>query len=133
MPPTKTADAAPTITIPPAPSHMPKNVQAQWTKLYTDAYTSAIRDNPGNDRAARVAATKAANALQRVTAPTSAAEIDALADWQVIKRETKVVKGVATRLCVTVDGQKYAFPVETKAAKAPAAAKGGSENREAAG
>jgi hypothetical protein len=124
MPPTKTDADAQEVKIPAAPSHLPKDVQAQWTKLYSDAYSAAIKDAPGNDRAARQAGTKAANALQRVTPPTSTAEIDALKDWQVVKRETKTIDNVPHRVCVTIDGQKYAFPVETEPAGDSGAASG---------
>lgn len=125
MPPTTTAAAAPAVTVPKAPAHLPKDIQTQWTKLYTDAYTAAIKDAPGNDRGARQAATKAANALQRVTPPTSAAEIDALADWQLAKpRETKTIDGVTSRVCYTIDGQKYVFPVEAKPAESDAGTAG---------
>lgn len=113
----------PATQTPAPPANLPPEIQQKWTDLHDKALAQAKQDNGNNERGARIAAVKAANTLQRVTPPTSAAEIDALEDWQVIRRETKTIKGVATRLCVTIDGRKYAFPVDA-AAPAPASKKG---------
>ncbi|HEX4039069.1 MAG TPA: hypothetical protein VHX37_13495 [Acidobacteriaceae bacterium] len=102
---------------PAPPANFPPEIQEKWTDLHNKAFAQAMQDNGNNERNARIAAVKAANTLHRVTPPTSAAEIDDLYDWQVIRRETKTIKGVATRLCVTIDGRKYAFPVDAPAPK----------------
>jgi hypothetical protein len=56
-------------------------------------------------------ALKSANALLAVPAPASADEIAKLQEWQVLLREDRSIKGVPTRVCVTVDGRKYTFPI----------------------
>ena len=100
-----------TPAIPAAPSYLPDAQQKQWQAAYAKALKQAQIDTPNNERAQRAAATKAANAMLAVSAPQSAADIDKLADWQVIQRGTRG----DTRFCVTADGRKYSFPI--KAAK----------------
>lgn len=107
---------------PAAPKHLPEDVQKKWQGEYSKALAAAKNDT--NDaKAQHRAATKAANRLLAVPEPKSAADIDALEDWQVLKRFTKDGK----TSCVTSDGRKYSFPVAapkptTKAAKAAAGA-----------
>lgn len=110
-----------TIQVPPAPAHLSDKAQEKWTATYKSAMEAAKRDTT-DERAQRIAALKTANAIQAVKPPTSAAEIDALEDWQVVRRETKPVKLPGQKqetmcsVCVTIDGRKYIFP----AAPAPA-------------
>ncbi len=108
--------------IPDAPAHMSDKAKAQYQSTYSKALAQARLDYPDNEASQRRAALKAANALLAVPAPDSAAAIDKLDEWQVITRETRERKGVTTRVCVTTDGRKYAFPIPTpspaKAAKA---------------
>jgi hypothetical protein len=109
MAPVTAAPAKPTA---PAPSgHLSAAAAKAWTAKYIATLTQAQLDYPGNDRAQRTAALKAANALLAVPAPDSAAAIDKLEEWQVVLRETRVVKGVSTRVCVTADGRKYSFAI----------------------
>jgi len=106
---------APTVITPNPPAHMSDKAQKQWTATYIKALAQAKLDSPDNERAQRIAALKAANALLAVPAPTSAADIDKLDDWQVILREDRTAKdGTKMRVCVTADGRKYAFPIATK-------------------
>jgi broad specificity phosphatase PhoE len=108
-----------TVIVPDAPAHLSDKAAKQWAATYTKALAQAKIDTPDNDSAQRTAALKAANALLAVPAPTSATDIDALDDWQFLLRETRTVKDVETRVCVTTDGRKYSFPVPpAKTAKA---------------
>jgi hypothetical protein len=95
------------VNTPAAPGHLPAKIQSQWTASYTKAFTQAQRDFPDDIRSQRTAALKAANRLLSIPAPTSADEINALKDWQVLSRGER--GGVV--FCVTADGQKYSFPV----------------------
>lgn len=125
---------APTVVsnFPAPPAHMSESAAAQWTATYSKALKQAQNDLPGKESAQRAAALKAANALLAVPAPTSAAEIDKLEPWQVLVRETRTIKGVVKRVCVTTDGRKHSFPVEAakpaKAATAAAAAASSATN-----
>ncbi|MHB1673780.1 MAG: hypothetical protein ACYCSP_05965 [Acidobacteriaceae bacterium] len=102
---------------PAPPAHMSTDAAKQWTAAYTKALKQAQADMPNNVSGQRAAALKAANALLAVPAPTSATEIDTLEPWQVLVRETRTVKGVPMRVCITADGRKYSFPVEAAPAK----------------
>jgi hypothetical protein len=102
-----TASNVPTPSVPDAPGHLPVKIQKQWSAAWQKAFVQAQRDFPDDLRSQRSTALKTANRLLNVTAPTSADEIAALGDWQVLDRGTK--NGVA--YCVTTDGQKYSFPV----------------------
>jgi hypothetical protein len=97
--------------IPNAPEHMSDKAAKQWAAAYTKAFTQAKLDYPDNESAQRTVALKSANALLAVPAPTSADEIAKLQEWQVLLREDRTIKNVPTRVCVTVDGRKYAFPI----------------------
>ncbi len=97
--------------IPNPPTYLSTSGQKRWSATYQKALAQAKLDLPRNESAQRAAALKAANALLVVPAPTSAAEIDTLEEWQVMKRETRVIKGEVIRICVTTDGRKYKFPV----------------------
>lgn len=112
-----TQDTAIDPSIPEAPKHFPDSVKAQWQKKYSNALAQAKLDSPDNERAQRVAALKAANSMLAVPAPKSAADIDALEEWQVMRGTRRTVDG--NRVCITSDGRKYGFPVPP-----PAAAKG---------
>ena len=116
--------STPTIVpnLPAPPAHMSTNAAKQWTAAYTKALKQAQLDMPNNVSGQRAAALKAANALIAVPAPSSAAEIDTLEPWQVLVRETRTVKGVPTRVCITTDGRKYSFPVEAAPAETDATA-----------
>ncbi len=105
------------LPVPDAPAHLSEKAAKQWQAAYAKAFTQAKIDNPDNERAQRVSALKAANAMLAITPPQSAADIDALDNWQFQLRETRTVDGVATRVCVTSDGRKYAFPVDPKGKK----------------
>lgn len=129
MPPTVSPVEAPKASVPDAPSHLPEKVAAQWKAAFAKALAQARLDTPNNERAQRVAALKAANAMLAIPAPASAADIDKLEDWQVVKRGTRTVGGVEESFCVTSDGRKYCFPTasgKTKAADSgkPGAAQG---------
>lgn len=108
----------PAVLTPKPPSHLPLDIQQQWTATYQKTYAQAAKDYPGNERAARMAATKAANAIQSVPAPASAEEIEKLAKWQLLKRETRTVRqdgaDVKVLVAVTIDGRKYQFPLDDK-------------------
>lgn len=110
---TTTTDDTQVSTIPDAPVHLTSKAARQWQADYATALNKAMIENPGDERAQRVTALKAANSMLSITPPTSAAEIDALDVWQVVKdtRKTIDVDGVQTRVCVTTDGRKYAFPI----------------------
>jgi hypothetical protein len=101
--------------VPSAPAHLPDDIQTQWIASYAKALAQAQRDFPEDARSQRSAALKAANKLLSIPAPTTAVEIVALQDWQVLIRGTRG----GNTYCVTTDGQKYSFP--TKPAPAPAA------------
>ena len=105
------ATATATVTAPAAPSFMSTKAANQWQATYVKALAQAKLDSPDNERAQRVAALKAANALLSIPAPKSAADIDKLEAWQTVMSETRTVDGVQTRVCVTSDGRKYSFPV----------------------
>jgi hypothetical protein len=92
--------------IPAAPAYLSESAAKQWRDTYGKALDQAKIGSPDNERAQRVTATKAANAMLAVPAPQSAADILALAPWQTLKLETK--DGVVS--CVTTDGRKYSFP-----------------------
>lgn len=105
--------------IPAPPPHLSAKAAKQWTKLYTDALAQAKISSPDNERAQRMSALKAANALLAVPAPASAADVDKLDEWQKLLDETRLIKGVHTRVCVTSDGRKYAFAIEPASNKDP--------------
>lgn len=107
---TKTATSA-DATRPNAPKHMSPSAKKRWEAKYDATLEQAKLDYPENDRAQRNAAHKAANTLLSVPAPDSAAAIDKLEGWQVKLRETRMVEGVSTRVCVTSDGRKYSFEI----------------------
>jgi hypothetical protein len=90
---------------------MSDKASKQWAAAYTKAFAQAKLDYPDNESAQRTVALKSANALLAVPAPTSADEIAKLQEWQVLLREDRTIKSVPTRVCVTVDGRKYAFPI----------------------
>jgi membrane-bound lytic murein transglycosylase B len=96
---------------PSAPACMSSKAQKQWQAAYEKALAQAKLDSPDNPSAQNAAALKAANALLAVPAPTCHADIDKLEDWQKILDETRVIKSVPHRVCVTTDGRKYAFPI----------------------
>src|SRR5690348_12378461 len=100
---------------PAAPAYLPSEAAAQWRDAYQKALAQAKINTPDNESSQRAAALKSANALLSVSAPKSASDVDKLAPWQVLVRETRVVKktGEQVRVCVTVDGRKYSFPLET--------------------
>ena len=106
---------ATTAVVPNAPEHMSDRAGRQWQAAYTKALAQAKLDYPDNESAQRAVALKAANTLLAVPAPTSADEIAKLQEWQVLLREDRVIKDVLTRVCVTVDGRKYAFPIPSAA------------------
>ncbi len=112
---TDTKDAK--AVAPAAPSYLPDAQADKWQDAYSKAFAQAQRDYPDNLSQQRAAAAKAANAMLAVAAPKSAADIDALENWQFLRRETRKIGGVDTRVCVTADGQKYSFPVDTKSSK----------------
>lgn len=98
--------------VPAAPAHLTEAAAAKWQKDYRTAYAQAKIAMPDNERAQRVTALKSANAMLAVPAPESAADVDRLEDWQVLKKGVRVTKaGVTEKFCVTTDGRKYAFPV----------------------
>ena len=111
---TTTTPTTPVTPTPPA--YLPEHVQRRWTETHKKALDQAKIDMPRNETGQRIAALKAANALLAVPAPTSHADIDKLEEWQVLKRETRTVKGKPHRFCVTSDGRKYSHPLpeETK-------------------
>lgn len=98
--------------IPAPPPHLSAKAAKQWTKLYTEALAQAKLNTPDNERAQRIFALKTANALLAVPAPSSIADVDKLEPWQKLLDEKRLIKGVTTRVCVTSDGRKYAFPIE---------------------
>ena len=104
-------DTTAKVTAPSAPAHLSDKAAKAWQATYIKAFTQAKLDTPDNTSAQNAAALKAANAMLAVPPPTSAAEIDKLEDWQIILRETRVVKDGQVRVCVTSDGRKYSFPI----------------------
>jgi hypothetical protein len=112
---------APAVVTPAPPAHLSAAAKLQWKGLYLKALAQAQVDQPGNERAQRVIALKAANALLSVPAPKTAADIDALEPWQVLLRGTRQEKGEQVKFCVTTDGRKYKFPFEEPAQAAAAA------------
>lgn len=118
-----TSKTAIAVVTPDPPAHLSDAAKQQWTNLYVKALAQAQRDNPDNERAQRTAALKAANQMLAVPAPKDADGITALEPWQVLLRSDRVEKGVNIRFCITTDGRKYRFPIDTPA-PAPAPAKG---------
>lgn len=103
------------ISIPDAPKHLDKKAKKQWEDKYVAALKQAQIDHPDNESTQRAAATKEANKMLAVPAPETAEDIDKLADWQVLVRETRTNKeGSEVRHCVTTDGRKYAHVIEKK-------------------
>ena len=98
------------ITAPPAPSYLPKKQASEWQDRYTKAFSDAQTDFPEDDQTQRIYATKEANKLLRVPAPTSAAEVAKLEEHQVIDRGEKQINGVLHVYVVTADGRKYSHP-----------------------
>jgi len=86
---------------------LPKAQQDEWNKRY-DTALKAAQISIEDEQARHTAALKEANKMLAVPAPESAADIDKLADWQVTKREDREIGGVPHRVCVTIDGHKYA-------------------------
>lgn len=108
------------VVTPAPPAHLSAAAKLQWKAIYLKAFAQAQVDQPANERAQRVIALKAANALLSVPAPKSAADIDALESWQVLLRGVRQEKGETIRFCVTTDGRKYKFPFEDPTPAAPA-------------
>jgi hypothetical protein len=106
-----TSEATKAIQAPAPPSVMSNDAGKQWQATYSKALAQAKLDTPDNEPAQRAAALKAANALLAIPAPANANDIAKLDKWQVLLREDRVVDGVPTRVCVTSDGRKYAFPI----------------------
>jgi hypothetical protein len=115
MPDTKAIDP----TIPAPPAFLSAKTANVWRTSYAAALAQAKVDLPGNERAQRIAALKAANKLFSVPAPTSAADVDKLEPWQKLKDVTVVIDGVATRVCVTSDGRKYSFAIDAATDSTP--------------
>ena len=116
-----TSKTATAVVTPAAPAHLPAAAKKEWAERYAKAHAQARIDQPENPSAQRTAALKHANTLLSVPAPKSAAEIEALEPWQVLLRSYRVVNGMQTLHCVTMDGRKYSFPVEPPTPAAPAA------------
>lgn len=105
------------VEVPAAPSFLPPELKKKWEGAYADGLKQAQEDSPNDLATQKQAAAREANRLVRVPECKSAADVKALADWQVIRREE--VGGQIK--CVTIDGKKYAFDVTAPApAKNPA-------------
>ena len=110
--------AAVSASTPAAPAHLPAAVQKKWSAAYEQALKQAQINYAENPRAQRAAALRAANAMLSIPAPESAADIADLESWQVLVRGERTIDDVRVSYCVTADGRKYSFPVETKGKKA---------------
>ncbi|MEZ2347420.1 hypothetical protein [Terriglobus sp. RCC_193] len=97
-----------------APKHLPGKLQAEWKKTYKEEKDAVLRADPDNPNAARVKALHAANKLLRVKKPTSAADIEKMEPHEFVKREEREIDGVPHLWVLTADGDKIAFPKETK-------------------
>lgn len=113
---------ATTDQIPNPPQNLPAEIKDKWTARYKKSLEQAKQDYPDNPSRQRQTANREANALLKIAAPQSAADIDALERWQVIQRGSRNLDGKSIRFCVTIDGRKYSFPVQT-APVSPAAKK----------
>lgn len=94
--------------------NIPAKLRAEWTKTYKEEHAAALKADPENPNAARVKALHAANKLLRVKKPTSAADIEKMEQHEYVKREEREIDGVPHLWVLTADGDKYAFPKETK-------------------
>lgn len=103
------------------PSHLPKKIQDQWTKTYSEALQAAKRDNPElpSDAHTRTALV-AANKLVKVDEPANHAEAQKLVDafksgtedsWKIIAHGTRKVQGVDHLVVVTANGKKSLHPI----------------------
>jgi|ERR1035437_440925 hypothetical protein len=108
-----TSKTASAVVTPAPPAHLSAAAKQEWTQRYIKAHAQARIDHPENPSAQRTVALKSANTLLSVPAPQSAADIEALEPWQVLLSSHRVVNGVRTLFCVTTDGRKYSFPVES--------------------
>lgn len=103
-----------TAVIPAAPEILPENLQAQWKKTYAEALEQAKADEPEDPQRQRLLARREANRMLRTPKCSSAADLNRLADWQVIFRGERDGQLKA----VTIDGKKYSFPVAARATAA---------------
>jgi hypothetical protein len=99
-----------------APKFLPVEEKKKWQGVYDGALKQAKVNIPENESAQHTAALKEANKTLAVPAPTSAAEIDKLPAWQVLKKGTRIIDGEEHLTAITIDGRKYAFPQKKKAA-----------------
>jgi hypothetical protein len=96
------------------PKFLPEDQKKKWQGTY-DATLKQAKANPSNsDSQAHAAALKEANKLLAVPTPTSAADIEKLEAWQVVKRGPRLIDGKEHLSCITIDGKKFAFPVAAK-------------------
>ena len=96
---------------PAPPAFLNAKAAKQWSKTYADTLVQATVAIPDNPRAQRIAALKAANAMFTISPLKTTKDADALESWQKLKDVTITIDGVNTRVVVTCDGRKYAFPI----------------------
>ncbi len=96
-----------TATIPAAPEILPADLQGEWKKRYAAALEQARADEPEDPPRQRMLARREANRMLRTPKCASAADVKRLPDWQVIFRGERDGHLKA----VTIDGNKYSFPV----------------------
>lgn len=92
--------------VPPVPG-LPEQVKAAWRKAYADAFKRAQVDHKDDPLMQRQVALGEANRIFRLDAPVDYDDAMDLAPWQVIKREARE----GELKVVTIDGQKFSFPV----------------------
>lgn len=98
------------VEVPAAPSLLPDELKAKWTRDYEEAYQEAaesVADANFDEIECRAAASRVANKVLRVRAPRSYAEAEAIPSWQIHARKREA--GLLT--IVTIDGKKYRFDV----------------------
>jgi hypothetical protein len=106
------------IQIPAAPNipGFTREMQRKWESDFAKAFKQALVDHPGDEITQRAVATREANRVFRVEAPTSYEEAMAIEDHKVLFRGNSA----NGRFCViTIDGKKHYFDAPKEAAAEP--------------
>jgi hypothetical protein len=92
------------VQVPQAPAILPPAEAKKWKETYASALKQAQADHPDDVPSQLKEALREANRILRVPEPKTAADVEKLAPWQVLKKS--VGEGGVIRV-ITCDGKKY--------------------------
>jgi hypothetical protein len=95
------------VQVPQAPAILPAAEAKKWKETYASALKQAQADHPDDVPSQLKEALREANRILRVPEPKTAADVEKLAPWQVLKKS--VGEGGVVRV-ITCDGKKYEVP-----------------------